>query len=153
VESLIHQNLGLSSPQPEVSINLGSPGAGRPSPLLGLADRRVEQTAAFVSVFGPTAGGVPEGPITLADAERLRAAAADFRQDVARGLPPNQLAYEFRDVDAIWQCLARRVDRIARGRTGPNIAQVQKPGGIIAQIHQVLGMPGYPPDFGGPSLP
>jgi hypothetical protein len=153
VESLLHQNLGLSSPQPEVSINLGSSVAGRPSPLLGLADQLVEQTAAFVTVFGPTAGGVPEGPVMLADAERLQAAAADFRQDVARGLPPTQLAYEFRDVDAIWQRLARRVNRIARGRTGPNIAQVQKLGGIIAQIHQVLGMPGYPPDFGASSLP
>jgi hypothetical protein len=89
----------------------------------------------------------------LADAQQLQAAATDFRQDVARNLPPNQLAYEFRDVDAIWQRLARRVNRVARGRIGPNIAQVQKLGGICAQIHQALGMPGYPPVISGLAVP
>jgi hypothetical protein len=155
VEVLIHQNLGLSSPQPNVPISLGSQANGGPSPLVGLADQLVEQTAAFVSVFGPTAGRVPEGPIMLADAQQLAASAANFRQDVARNLPPNQLAYEFRDVNAIWERLARRVNRIARGRIGPNIEQVQKLGGITSQIHQVLGMPGYPPSVGvgGPPPP
>ncbi|MBV8268694.1 MAG: hypothetical protein JO252_20380, partial [Planctomycetaceae bacterium] len=81
----------------------------------------------------------------LADAQRLQAAAADFRQDAARGLNTGQLAYEFRDVDALWQRLARRTNRIARGRSGPNIQQVASMGQTIAQIHQLLGMPGFAP--------
>jgi hypothetical protein len=148
VEVLLHQNLNLDSPQPDVPINLAAPGGGGPSPLAGLAEQLVEQSAALLQVFGPNAGRVPEGGYMLADAERLQAAAADFRQDVRRGLAPNQLAFEFRDVDATWQRLARRVDRIARGRTGPNIQQVQKLGAICEGIHQALGMPGYPPVLG-----
>jgi len=55
------------------------------------------------------------------------------------------MADEFQDVDACWQRLVRRVNRISRGRTGPNIQQVQKMGATCEQIHTVLGMPGYPP--------
>jgi len=73
------------------------------------------------------------------------AAATDFRQDVARGISPGQLAYEFRDVDAVWQRLARRTNRIARGRTGPNIQQVANMGTTLAQLHDALGLPGYAP--------
>jgi hypothetical protein len=60
VEVLIHQNLGLQSRQPSVSISL-TPSSGGPSPIVGLADQLVEQTNAFIQVFGPTAGVVPEG--------------------------------------------------------------------------------------------
>ena len=153
MEVLIHQNLGLASPQPNVPINFGNRSDNGPSPLLGLADQLVQQTSAFVSVFGPTAGRVPEGPAMLAESQQLMAAAANFRQDVGRNLPPNQLAYEFRDVDAIAQRLGRRVGRIARGRIGPNIAQVQTLVNICAQIHQAVGMPGSPPSFGGSTYP
>jgi hypothetical protein len=87
---------------------------------------------------------VPEGGLFLADAQRLLAAATNFRQDAAQGLNPGQLAFEFRDVDACCQRLARRTTRIARGRWGPNIAQVAKLGEICEQLHRALGMPGYP---------
>jgi len=153
VEVLIHQNLGLASPQPAVQVNIAAPPADAgPSPLVGLADQLVQQTTAFVQVFGPTARIVPEGLPMLADAQQLQAAAANFRQDTAGNLAPNQLAYEFRDVDAVWQRLARRVNRVARGRMGPNIAQVQKLGEICQQIHQALAMPGYPPALNGPAF-
>ena len=62
-----------------------------------------------------------------------------------------KLYYGFRDVDALWQRLARRVNRVARGRMGPNIQQVQRIGATCEQIHRVLGMPGYPPVLGGPA--
>jgi hypothetical protein len=152
VESLIHQNLGLGSPQPQLQVALAPPPGASASPIVGLSNQLVQQISDFVQVFGPTAGNVPEGGAILADAQRLLAAAADFQQDAARGLPPNQLAYEFRDVDATWQRLARRVNRIARGRQGPNIQQVQRMGATIEQLHRVLGMPGYPPVLGGPGF-
>lgn len=143
VEVLIHQNLGLASPQPAVDIALAAPPAGGEPPLVGLANQLAVQTGEFVQAFGQTANAVPEGVAMLVDAQRLQAAAADFRQDVANNLAPNQLAYEFRDVDATWQRLSRRVSRVARGRTGPNIQQVQRIGGTCEQVHRVLGMPGY----------
>lgn len=154
VEVLIHQNLGLASAQPAVPVNLvaAAPAGGGPSPLLGLADQLVQQTTAFVEVFGPTARVVPEGLPMLADAQQLQAAAANFRQDAGGNLAPNQLAYEFRDVDAVWQRLARRVNRVARGRMGPNIGQVQKLGALCQQIHQALAMPGYPAALNGPAF-
>jgi len=149
VEVLIHQNLGLSSRQPAIPIPLGMPAGGGPSPIVGLAQQLVEQTSAFIQVFGQTAGAVPEGGAFLADAQRLQAAAANFQQDAARGLNPSQLAYEYRDVDACWQRLARRTNRLARGRTGPNIEQVARIGSICEQLHRALGIPGYPPALGG----
>ncbi len=152
VEVLIHQNLGLASPQPAVAVSALPSTGGGPSPIAALADQLADQTAAFVQVFGPTARVVPEGPAMLADAQQLTSAAANFRQDAAGNLAPNQLAYEFRDVDAVWQRLARRVNRVARGRMGPNIAQVQKLGALCDQIHQALAMPGYPAALNGPAF-
>ena len=150
VEVLIHQNLGLDSPQPVVEVALVVPQGGGAPPIVGLSNQLAEQINEFVQVFSQTAGNVPEGGLMLADAQRFQAAAADFRQDAAGGLPPNQLAYKFRDVDASWQRLARRVNRVARGRVGPNIQQVQRLGVTCEQVHRVLGMPGYPPVLGGP---
>jgi hypothetical protein len=141
-EVLIHQALGLDSPQPTVAVSLTAP-AGGVSPVVDLADRLSGQIGAFVQAFSTNAGNVPEGPLILADAERLQA--ADFRQDAARGLAPNQLAYEFRDVDALSQRLVRRINRVARGRSGPNIAEALKLGDTVEQMHRVLGMPGHPP--------
>lgn len=142
---LIRQQLNVQTPPPVVHVVL-RPAQG-PSPLVAMTHQLVQQVDAFIQVFGPTAQGVPQGQFILADAQRLQAAAADFRQDVARGprIDPNVLADEFRDVDACWQRLARRVNRIGRGRTGPNIQQVYKVGETCEQIHTVLGMPGYPP--------
>ncbi len=151
VEVLIHQNLGLESPQPKVQISLVRPPAG-PPPIVLLSNQLGDQVNEFVRVFSQTAGNVPEGGAILADAQRLQAAAGDFKQDAARALAPNQLAYEFRDVDACWQRLARRVNRVAQGRIGPNIRQVQAIGTTCEQVHRVLAMPGYPPVLGGPAF-
>ena len=150
VEILIHQNLGLGSPQPQVQVSLAPPQGVSVSPIVGLSNQLAEQITDFVQVFSQTAVNVPEGGAILADAQRLQAEAANFQQDVVREIPANQLAYEFREVDAAWQRLARRVNRIARGRTGPNIQQVQKLGATCEQIHRVLGMPGYAPVLNGP---
>ncbi len=146
VEVLLRQNLGLPN-APQDLTNSAIPLSG-PSPVVALADQLVNQVNAFLLVFGQTAGAVPEGGLFLANAQRLQAAAANFRQDAAQGLSPGQLAFEFRDVDALWQRLARRTNRIARGRTGPNIQQVGLMGQTIAQIHQLLGIPGYAPIVG-----
>jgi hypothetical protein len=142
-EVLLRQNLNLPVPNADLD-GTAIPATG-PSPVVALAGQLVDQVTAFLQVFGPTAGVVPEGAWFLADAQRLQAAAADFRQDAAGGLDPARLAYEFRDVDALWQRLARRTNRIARGRTGPNIQQVGLMGQTVAEIHRLLGMPGYAP--------
>lgn len=143
VEVLIHQNLGLKSAQPQVQVGLTPAVAGGPPPLAGLTDRLVEQAGAFVQNFGPRGG------VLLDEGRRLQAAAADFRDDVGRGLAPNQLAYEFRDVDLIARRLVRRVSRLGRGQVGPNVRQVQGIAATCEQIHRVLAMPGSPPMLGG----
>ncbi len=117
------------------------------APVAGWADQLAGQVDDLLAHFGPTANVVPGGRFMLGDIERLRVAALGFRQDAARGLGPGQLAFEFREVDATWRRLARRFARVARGRTGPNINQVQVIGQTCNQIHQALGMPGAPPGF------
>ncbi len=143
---LIRGQLNLPAPPPPGVRVILRPARG-PSPLVAMTDQLVQQVDVFIQVFATTARDVPQGQYILADAQRLQAAAADFRQDIARGpqIDPNVLADEFEDVDACWQRLVRRVNRVGGGRTGPNIQQVQKMGATCEQIHTVLGMPGYPP--------
>jgi hypothetical protein len=148
VEAPIRQNLGMAAP-PQLP---NAPAASGPDAIRALADQLAVQADAFLQGFAPTAGVVPEGAFFLADAGRLRASAEDFRQDAARGLNLTQLAYEFRDLDASWQRLARRVVRIARGRTGPNIQRALAMGDTLAELHRLLAVPGYPPDLRGPAM-
>jgi len=145
VEVLIHQNLGLPSSQPNVQIALVPAVQNAPSPIVALSDQLLGQTSEITQIFSTALGQVPEGPQMLDEAQRLQAAVTNFRQDVGRGLAANQLAFEFREVDVFWQRLARRVNRVARGQIGPNIAKVQNLGETCEQIHRVLGMPGFPP--------
>lgn len=98
--------------------------------------------------FAPTVGVVPEGRLMLADMERIKQGASIFRQETARGGDPRRLAAVFQEVDVHWQRLARRVQRIGRGRTGPNIQRIELIGQTSEQIHRALGMPGYPATFG-----
>jgi hypothetical protein len=141
---LIHENLGISAPQPTVTVRLAPAVAGEPSPLLALADRLMAETNVFVKVFGPNAHDVPDGLFVWSDAQRLQVAAESFRQDVLRGLPTNELAHRFLEVDVAWQRLVRRINRIVPGRSTLDMAQVQKLGVTCDQIHRTLGMPGYP---------
>ena len=155
--NLLRNNLNLSFPTadglPSGAGQPPPPGYGfAPVPTAGAAagwavelDRRVDDLLVH---FAPTAGVVPEGRLMLADMERLRQAAEVFRREAARGADPDRLALMFQDVDAHWQRLARRFERIGRGRTGPNIQRVQEIGQICEQVHQALGMPGYPSTFG-----
>jgi len=145
VEILIHNNLGLSSPQPQVPISFQPNQPGGPSPVLGLAAQLDQQTDAFVDAFSPTAGTVPEGGLILNDAQRLQSSTDQFRRVVSSSNDPGQLAYAFREVEGNWQRLARRINRIAQGRFGPNIELAQAIGQTYEQIHRILGMPGYVP--------
>jgi hypothetical protein len=143
VDVLLRQALGMRL---DPSLLAGTALApGDPLPLVVLAGQLVEQVSAFLQVFGPTARNVPEGDLFLADAQVLQEAATAFRQKALSGMSPAQLAFEFRPADAVWQRLARRTARIARGRTGPNIQQLDQIGQTVAEIHRLLGVPGYPP--------
>ncbi|MEO6808088.1 MAG: hypothetical protein ABI353_03120 [Isosphaeraceae bacterium] len=145
-EYLLRQNLNLPAPPPIIQFPL-QPAQG-PPPILDLATRLVAESDAFLRVFASQSSKVPERQQFLTDATRLRDAAVAYQQEVARGLAPNQLAYAFRNVDAAWQRLARRTNRIAKGQTGQNIQQVEKIGALCQQMHQMLGMPGYAPTLG-----
>jgi hypothetical protein len=139
---LLKQVLGLNNP-PESLAGTALAAHGR-SPVVALADQLLEQINAFINAFALNSGTVLDGNLLLADAQRLQTAADEFRQDAARGLTPGQLAFEFRDVDALWHRLARRTNRVARGWTGPSIEQVTRMGQTLAEIHRLLGMPGFP---------
>jgi hypothetical protein len=115
-----------------------------PAEVGALAGQLVEQTSEFLRVFGPNSSKVPERAGFLGDAERLLNAANRFQQDASVGMTVGDLAFRFRDVDASYRRLARRTDRVAKGRLGPNIAQVGVLGQICSQIANYLALPGYP---------
>ncbi len=146
VEVLIHQNLGLTSAQPVVQYSL-QPAGGGPSPIIQLSDQLAGQAVVFVQTFAPFERQVHDGDDLLEDARRFQGAAARFRQNAAGGLDPGRLANEFRDVDAHWRRVARRVNRIAQNRPGPFVQQAEQIGQSCEQIHRVLGIPGYSPAF------
>ena len=134
------------NPLPSPNAPVGFPYNSNPAPqVTRWAEELDRQVDELIANFAPTAPVVPEGRDMLGEMMRLRDDVRNFRGDAARGLDPARLAFEFREVDADWQRLARRVNRIAKGRTGPNIQRVQQIGQTCEQIHQVLAMPGYPP--------
>ena len=152
VEVLIHQNLGLNSPQPDLSGGGLKPLTGQADPpIVGYADQLVSQSRIFVDEFAAAPGQLPEGELLLDDARRLQAAAAAYRQAVGGNLAPNQLAYQFRDVDDASQRLSRRVSRYGWEEDDPNMQRVRRLGVTLEKVHRLLGMPGYPPNFGGPA--
>lgn len=144
---LLRQQVGLPTPPPAVRMAL-RPANGGASPVVGLAEQLVGQIDAFLQAFAATGGNVPDGGEILADAQRFRAASAAFHDQAASGPDPNQLAFAFQGVDATWNRLARRINRVAKGRTGPNIEMAMQMGRTCQQLHQLLGMPGYAPMIG-----
>jgi hypothetical protein len=117
------------------------PGGGMGvSPVAGLADQLLNETSTFIAGFVQNAARVPEGRFILAEAQQLQTAANGFRQQAYSNLAPSQLAQQFMNVNACWQRLGQRVQRISRGQVGPNIARVQNLGAICSQIGQLLGI-------------
>jgi hypothetical protein len=151
-EVLLRQRLNLPTPPPAVAVTL-QPAGSAPSPVMALADQLLGQIDAFLNAFAPTVRVVPEGEWILADAQRLKAAAVAFREKCGRGVDSYRLSQQFLAVDQSWGRMARRINRIARGRTGPNIQLAMDMGETCRQIHQLLGMPGYPPVVGAGPLP
>lgn len=145
VEVLLHQNLGITASQPAVPVSLVVNGPG-PGPMAGLAQQLFDRTNTYIATFSTTARNEHEGFAALGDAQRLLGAVDQFRQAAnTPGQNPASLAYAFQDVDILWQRLARRAARIARGRNGPYIQQVRAIGETCEQIHRVLGMAGPNP--------
>ena len=149
-EVLVRKALNLPISPADANDTLLAPSPRGASPVVALADQLVQQTADFIRVFGPSSGAVSEGGLFLADAQALQNEATNFRQDAAGGLDPARLAFEFRNIDAVWQRLARRTARIARGRTGPNVQQVGRIGQTVGELHRLLGVPGYVPVIAAP---
>ncbi len=148
---LLRHALGMPNlPETLTGTALAAPGT---KPIVALSDRFLEQINAFINVFALNIGTVQDGNVWLADAQRLQTAAAEFRQDAARGLTPGQLAFEFRDVDALWQRLARRTNRVARSWAGPDIERVARMSQTLGEIHGLLGMPGFPARVTVPAAP
>jgi hypothetical protein len=143
VEALLRQVLTgpvQATPPPQPLPETG----GGIQTVLDLADQLVLEASRYADLFGPTGNGFEEGPEFLNDARALQIAAATFRREAAANPNPAFLAFKFRDIDIIWLRLARRTNRIGRGRAGFDMDRVARMGQIIAELHRVLGIPGYP---------
>jgi len=109
-----------------------------PSPVAGLAVQLVQQVDDFLRSFAQTARAVPQGGLFLADATTLREAAARLSQMAASGAPPATLSAQFRAVAVTWQRFESRMEQVAKGRMGPNIAKILQMGGTVEQIQSLL---------------
>ncbi len=119
-----------------------------PSPqVVALSNQLLAQADSFVNAFTPLIRAAPGNPEILADARRLRNEAARFQQAVAQGFDNNRLAFAYRDIDATWTRLWRRVQRITRGRNGPYIEMIRQLVTTCGQLHQALSIPGYSSGF------
>lgn len=148
VDAQIQKAFGDPAVPPAPSPNPAAPElGGEPPTVPGLTDRLRGQVAAFLRGFTPLANDNPANLAILADAQRLRDEADDFRVSVVAGEDTERLAYEYRDVDASWIRLWRRIARAPGGRNAPFVEQARGLAATCAQIHQALGMPGYPPGY------
>jgi hypothetical protein len=144
-ETLMRQSLKLPIPPADQSASAAP--VGGQTPITALADRLVAQADDFLIVFTREARNVSEGGYFIADARRLRAAAAAFRAEIPRAIDVGQLAGAFQDVDALWEVLARRTNRIA-AQESPNVQRIAGIGQTVAEMHSLLGMPGIPATVG-----
>jgi hypothetical protein len=145
-EALLRQLLKLPAPQAELDAAprvVEDRGAVRP-----LVDRLIAQADEFLIVFTPEARFVLEGGYFIADVRRLRGAAAAFRAAIPRVVDVGELALGFQEIDALWEVLARRTNRIAQGRGSSNIQRIEGIGQTVAELHRLLGMPGLPAEVG-----
>lgn len=104
----------------------------------GLSGRLVAEVDAFLVSFMPTAHIVPQGRQMATDAQRLLDAAIALDLAMRQGSDPRRLNALARDVDRHASRLVNRVDRVARGRIGPNIAQVYRIGAIAGDLQRVI---------------
>jgi hypothetical protein len=111
------------------------PPVGPPS-LVIEADVLIEQSAAFIQVFSRTGARVPEAGRQLAEAQALNESARYFRQLLSADAHPGRLANAFREIERSWGRMSRRTERLAEGRTGPNIEQVRLMGRTIERIRR-----------------
>lgn len=151
-ETLIRQALKITAPRSEpgtsnlpLSISISNEYR---SNVGSRADQLVTQVDDFLIVFTPEAKNVTEGGEFIADARRLRAASSAFRAEIPLAINIGQLAFAYRDVDALWQRLARRTNRIAEVRDGSHIQRLVTIRQTVSEIHRILGMPGFPAEVG-----
>jgi hypothetical protein len=130
---------GIAPPFPGTGPGLGggqcAPGV---SPAIGAVDALIGQVGAFLQVFGPTVGCVPQGEQIYRDALTLYESAVAFRQAAMAGAPPCDLKPIYAAMDRSCDRLVSRVNCVARGRSGPNIEQVRLIGALCQQIRAYL---------------
>jgi hypothetical protein len=122
---------------PAPTVATASPVVATSSPVVALADQLAGQAAAFEQVFGMTAHVTPAGGAFLADARQLRGAALGLRQAAAAG-DADRMRLAFGAISTTWRRMVDRANRIAPGRTGPNIEQIWRMGETAAGIGRLM---------------
>lgn len=130
---------GYSSYRPGFDHRYGpSPFGPQGRMLLGMSGQLVAEVDAFVVAFTRDAHIVPQGRQMLTDARRLRDAAFEFDLAARQGVDPRRLSSLARDIDRHASRLVNRVDRVARGRLGPNIAHVYRIGALAEDLQRAV---------------
>ena len=87
----------------------------------------------FVAGLNPK---VPEGPQLQAEAIGLQNSLRTLRRDFNRPRPEPVLIHDFNQAVAAHRALAARVERLNKGRVGPNVQRVRNIGATLARIQQ-----------------
>lgn len=101
---------------------------------LALLDDWLGALDQLIAVQQANVTAVPQGFQVLGDARELRSSLGRLRQRVGAGVPPPGFQGAFREVERDYGRLRQRIDRIAGGRSGPNIDLVRSMQGILEQI-------------------
>jgi hypothetical protein len=105
--------------------------------MVELADQLSDQAAEFEQVFSRTARVTPGGGSFLAEARIIRNGAVGLSRAAAAG-DSQTMAQAYQDLSTAWDRMANRVNRIAPGRTGPNIDRIWLMGQTIQQMEQAM---------------
>ena len=106
--------------------------------LIGLAEQLAGQSDDFVRTISAAAGIINGAGGFMADGQRVRNGALRFRQAAAAG-DAGWMAQELRNIDAGWQSLAVRLDRVSgprirAGIVGPFAARALAIGDTVARL-------------------
>lgn len=107
--------------------------------LFGLNNRLIETTELFLDRTARQRDCVPQGWRIARDAQDLLSSARDLRRSLQRGEGPSRVIRQFHELQRDCDRLTARVNRVADGGWGPNIALIHEIGRTCALMRHELG--------------
>lgn len=105
---------------------------------LALLNQTLAESDGFLQGISANASAVPGGFQFVADARNLRASLLTLNQQVRLGARRRELNQTMADAQRSARSINRRINAVARGRIGPNIARFQDLATMLNQLQSML---------------